>query len=83
MAPDLQPSTRSRVVLGIAGGALCALGLSLLSGIGLFLFLLYRMFVFGTHWPLLLLFLFFPWLFLAAGIAFIVRALRNGPASSL
>lgn len=83
MAPDLQPSTRSRVVLGIAGGALCAFGLSLLSGMGLFLFLLHHMFVFGTHWPIFLLFLFFPCLFIVGGVAFAVRALRKGADSSL
>lgn len=68
-------TVRSRVVLGIVGGALCAFGLSLFLGWGFFLFLLHHMVIAGTR----VLYLVFglPLLFMLAGGFFAIRALRN------
>lgn len=73
--PSLPTTVRSRVVLGVVGGALCAFGLSLILGWSFFMFLLHHMFVIGIGW--LTLAFSIPVMFLIAGVYFAMRAFRN------
>jgi hypothetical protein len=69
--------SRMPVVLGIMGGALSALGFSLLLAGGLFLLFLHHMFIVGIRWPSFLLVLILPVLFIGSGLLFIRRALHR------
>ena len=68
---------RSRVVLGILGGALCGMSLSLFLACAVFWFFLHHMFIVGAHAFAFWLLLASPLLLLGAGIALSLFALRN------
>jgi hypothetical protein len=74
---DLILRSRMPVVLGIVGGALSALGFSLVLAGGLFLLFLHHTFIMGINWAIFLLVLSLPILFFCSGLLFIRRALRR------
>jgi hypothetical protein len=79
MTAQFDSTLRSRlpIVLGILGGALCALGFSLVLAGGLFFVFLHHMFIMGIRWTIFLPVLSLPILFFCIGLIFIRRALRR------